>query len=83
MHGRPAATRRRRARRAAGYDMDDEQRYLLDLQGFLHIPLALNAPELERCLVSVHLEGHRNLAPSRFRRLPLVDDEATAAARTA
>jgi hypothetical protein len=29
--------------------MDDEQRYLLDLQGFLHIPLALNAPELERC----------------------------------
>lgn len=29
--------------------MDDTQRYLLDLQGFLHIPGVLKAVELERC----------------------------------
>ena len=29
--------------------MNAEQRYLIDLQGFLHVPGALNASELNRC----------------------------------
>ena len=47
--------------------MDDCERYLFDLSGFLHIPGLLSATEAQRLYeAAVELEAHALCLPTRF-----------------